>query len=61
MSIFRIYVEKKPAYAEESARLLRDLHSLLGLTGITGLRILNRYDVEGIDLPLHRLFRAPGG
>ena len=52
MAIFRIYVEKKPAYAEESARLLRDLRTLLGLTGITGLRLLNRYDVEGIDQAL---------
>ena len=49
MAIFRVYVEKKPVYAEESARLLRDLRTLLGLTGITGLRLLNRYDVEGID------------
>ncbi len=52
MAIFRIYVEKKPAYAEEGARLLRDLRSLLGLGGITGLRLLNRYDVEGIDRAL---------
>ncbi len=58
MSIFRIYVEKKPAYAEESARLLRDLHSLLGLTGITGLRLLNRYDVEGIDQALFDACRS---
>ena len=52
MAIFRIYVEKKPAYAEESARLLRDLRGLLNIGGITGLRLLNRYDVEGIDQAL---------
>ena len=48
----RVYVEKKPAYAEESARLLRDLRGLLNIGGITGLRLLNRYDVEGIDQAL---------
>ena len=52
MAIFRIYVEKKPAYAEESARLLRDLRGLLGVAGLTGLRLLNRYDVEGISQEL---------
>ena len=58
MAIFRIYVEKKPAYAEESVRLLRDLRSLLGITGLTGLRLLNRYDVEGIDQALFDACRS---
>lgn len=67
MAIFRIYVEKKPAYAEESARLLRDLRGLLNIGGITGLRLLNRYDVEGIDQALFDacrstvFFGAPAG
>ncbi len=58
MAIFRIYVEKKPAYAEESARLLRDLRGLLNIGGITGLRLLNRYDVEGIDQALFDACRS---
>ena len=58
MAIFRIYVEKKPAYAEESARLLGDLRTLLGLEGLSGLRLLNRYDVEGIDQALFDACRS---
>ncbi|GHU73904.1 phosphoribosylformylglycinamidine synthase [Clostridia bacterium] len=45
----RIYVEKKPAYAVEAKQLLKDAHEQLGLTGLTSVRILNRYDVEGLD------------
>ena len=29
--------------------MLSELRSLLGLTGLTGLRLINRYDVEGLD------------
>ncbi|MDR0396932.1 MAG: phosphoribosylformylglycinamidine synthase [Oscillospiraceae bacterium] len=45
----RIYTEKKPEYAVEADQLLRDAREQLGLTGITSVRALNRYDVEGID------------
>jgi len=45
----RIYVEKKPALRQEAAGLLNELRSLLGLTALTGLRLVNRYDVEGLD------------
>ena len=45
----RIYVEKKPALRQEANALLLELRSLLGLTGLTGLRLLNRYDAEGLD------------
>lgn len=45
----RIYVEKKPALRQEAAGLLNELRSFLGITALTGLRVLNRYDVEGLD------------
>ena len=45
----RIYVEKKPALRQEAAGLLSELRSLLGLTALTGLRLVNRYDTEGLD------------
>ncbi len=45
----RIYVEKKPALRQEAAGLLNELRSLLGISSLTGLRLLNRYDVEGLD------------
>ena len=50
----RIYVEKKPEYAVEAEGLLAELQEALGLNGLTGLRILNRYDVEGISEELFR-------
>ena len=45
----RIYVEKKPALRQEAAALLNELRSLLGISSLTGLRLINRYDVEGLD------------
>ncbi len=45
----RIYVEKKPGLRQEAGALLNELRSLLGIDALTGLRIWNRYDVEGLD------------
>ena len=47
--VYRIYVEKRPGLSPEAGSLLGDLQNFLGLTALTGLRILNRYDVEGIS------------
>lgn len=47
--VYRIYAEKKLPYAVEAAALLEELRELLELPGLTGLRLLNRYDVEGVD------------
>ena len=49
MSVYRIYVEKKPAFAVEAAGVLGDLRTVLQLENVTGVRVINRYDVEGID------------
>ena len=46
--IKRIYVEKKQGCNIEARQLLADIKENLGLTNLTGLRILNRYDVEDI-------------
>ena len=45
----RIYVEKKPALRHEAGALLAELRTLLGISSLAGLRIVNRYDVEGLD------------
>ena len=45
----RVYVEKQAAFAQEAAATLLDLQHVLGIKGVTGLRILNRYDVENVD------------
>jgi phosphoribosylformylglycinamidine synthase len=48
-TIRRIYVEKKKEYAVEATNLLADLQQTLGLKQLTGLRIINRYDVSGLS------------
>ena len=48
MAVQRIYVEKRPEHAVEAKGLLAEFRGLLGVKGLTGLRILNRYDVEGM-------------
>ena len=47
--VYRIYVEKKPGFDVEAEGLKNELVSLLGIQSLNGLRLLNRYDVEGID------------
>ena len=42
-------VEKKPGFDGEAQSLRNELVSLLGIKELNGLRLLNRYDVEGID------------
>ncbi|MDO4552652.1 MAG: phosphoribosylformylglycinamidine synthase [Bacillota bacterium] len=47
--VYRIYVEKKPGFNVEAGGMLADLRDNLHLQGLEEVRILNRYDVEGID------------
>ena len=47
--VYRIFVEKKPELAHEAKTLCSDINSLLGITNLKSIRILNRYDVENID------------
>ena len=46
--IRRIFVEKKEAFAVEARGMLADLQTNLGMKGLTGIRVLNRYDVMGV-------------
>ena len=50
--VYRVFVEKKPGLAPEAAGLLADCRSFLGIKKLENVRILNRYDVEGIDKAL---------
>ena len=52
--VYRIYVEKKPGFDGEARQLHNELTTLLGIRSLTGLRLLNRYDVEGISEELFR-------
>jgi len=48
--VYRIYVEKKPELANEAAGIYSDLSLLLGIEGLSGVRLLSRYDVESGDI-----------
>ncbi|MBQ0027660.1 MAG: phosphoribosylformylglycinamidine synthase [Lachnospiraceae bacterium] len=45
----RIYVEKKGAYAVKAIELKEEIESYLSISGVTNVRELIRYDVEGLD------------
>ena len=45
----RIYVEKKQGFDVEAKGMLEDLKENLSLSGLCDVRIINRYDVEGIS------------
>ena len=48
MGVRRIYVEKKAAYAVRARELSENIRSYLGITGITRVRVLIRYDIENM-------------
>ncbi len=62
--VYRIYVEKKPEFAQEAEALCRELRSFLGIAGLRRVRILNRYDAEKIgheqfDTAVSTVFSEP--
>jgi phosphoribosylformylglycinamidine synthase len=46
--VFRCFTEKRTGFDVEAQSLAHDLRDNLGIRGMTGLRLINRYDVEGI-------------
>ncbi len=44
----RIFVEKKAGHNAESRHLLHDLHESLGLPGLSHVRTVQRYDIDGL-------------
>ena len=49
MSVKRIYVEKKPAFAVKAHELQEEIGSYLGISTVTGVRVLIRYDIEHLS------------
>jgi len=47
--VYRIYVEKRKEYAVEADEILNNLKTQLKLNTITSLKVVNRYDVQGIS------------
>ena len=62
--VYRLYVEKKEGLTAEAKSLQNEINSLLMITSLTNLRVINRYDVENIDKALfdkavHTIFSEP--
>ncbi len=55
--IYRVFVEKRPGLAPEASSLLAECRDFLGIESLRALRVLNRYDVEGIGEELFRRAR----
>lgn len=49
MAVYRIYVEKKPQFAVDGSAVLSDLTVALGISSVKNVRVINRYDAEGIS------------
>ncbi|MBQ6184102.1 MAG: phosphoribosylformylglycinamidine synthase [Clostridia bacterium] len=47
--VYRVFSEKKKDLAVEAKALLNDARGILGVNGLTDIRIINRYDAENID------------
>lgn len=47
--IFTIYVEKRPEFNKDAHELQRDFQNLLGIKNIESIRLINKYDIEGIN------------
>ncbi|MBP5594556.1 MAG: phosphoribosylformylglycinamidine synthase [Pseudobutyrivibrio sp.] len=45
----RIYVEKKPQFAVSAKSLFSEIGSYLGIKGVTGVRVLIRYDIQDVS------------
>ncbi len=50
--VYRIYVAKKPAFANEANALKGEIENLLKIDGVKTLSVINRYDVEDIEKDL---------
>ena len=53
--VSRVYVEKRVGFDVEAQQLAHELREIVGVAGLEGLRIINRYDVEGVG---DKLFEA---
>ncbi len=51
--VFRCFAEKRPGFDVEANKVFQELHEQLGIHGLKGVRIFNRYDVDGVDYPVY--------
>ena len=48
-NVRRVYVEKKPDFAVQAKEIRHEIRHYLGITCVTGVRVLIRYDVENVS------------
>ncbi len=53
--VWRVYTEKISIHAVEANKVYSDLKDNLLISSLTGVRVLNRYDVEGIEKDIFEL------
>ncbi|MBQ3105365.1 MAG: phosphoribosylformylglycinamidine synthase, partial [Lachnospiraceae bacterium] len=63
-NVKRIYVEKKRSFAVKARELEEEIAGYLGIRSVTGVRVLIRYDIEGIsedvfETACNRVFSEP--
>ena len=56
--VYRCFAEKKSGFDGEALSVLGQLKEQLGIETLTGVRILHRYDVEGIDAAVYEKARV---
>ena len=56
--VYRCFAEKKPGFNGEAVSVLTQLKEQLGITTLNGVRVLHRYDVEGIDDAVYQQAQA---
>ena len=56
--VYRCFAEKKPGFDGEAVSVLNQLKEQLGIDALSGVRILHRYDVEGIDAAVYEKARV---
>ncbi len=62
--MYRLYVERRPGFENEAKSYLAQINGFLGITGVTGVRYFNRYDIENVSdevakIAATRIFSEP--
>ncbi len=62
--MYRLYVERKPGFENEAKSYLAQINGFLGISGVTGVRYFNRYDIENVTeevakISATRIFSEP--
>ena len=50
--VYRIFVEKKRGFDHEAQALLNEVREFLEIDGVQNVRVINRYDAEGMEKTL---------